>query len=243
MKNPFKTYSFWIKIFAAALLITLGVWLIIDVNTKNEFAIFIVLMFTGLVAGVFAIIRTIPLMRTLKTGKGRLTCIIEVAIHIGLAVGMISAAITKVSQKESDFADFVYKYYRFVIAFFFYTRVVSYFICAVLCKEETDKIKFWVHIGLLTLTCVICAIQFEGKTIAWSIAVIALCCSLFLIVEGGMGYNRYRKMIAKERKEKKREAEEIEEDTEEEKSIEDPSSDEFIIPMIDEDSEDTIHIQ
>ena len=236
MKNPFKTYSFWIKIFAAALLITLGIWLIIDVNTGEKFATFIVLMFTGLVAGVFAIIRAIPLMRTLKTGKGRLTCIIEIAIHIGLAVGMIFAAVIKIGNEESEFADFVYKYYRFVIAFFLYTRVVSYFVCTVLCKEETDKIKFWVHIGLLTLTCVICAIAFKGRTIAWIIAVLALCCSAFLIVEGGMGYNRYRKTISKEREEKKQEQ------ASEDEGIEAPADEELIIPMIDDEPEDTIHI-
>ena len=238
MKNPFKTYSFWVKILAAALLITLGVWLIIDVNTGEKFSTFIVLMFTGLVAGVFAIIRMIPLMRTLKTGMGRLTCIIEIAIHIGLAAGMIFAAIAKISNEESDFADFVYKYYRFVIAFFFYTRVVSYFICTVLCKEETDKIKFWVHIGLLTLTCVICAVAFKGRTIAWIIAVLALCCSAFLIVEGGTGYNRYRKAIAKEREEKK------EETKEESLELPNEDSDTLVIPMIDEEkNEDQVNIQ
>ncbi len=238
MKNPFKTYGFWAKILAAALLITLGVWLIIDVSTGEKFATFIVLMFTGLVAGVFAIIRMIPLMRTLKTGRGRLTCIVEIAIHLALSVAMIFAAIVKISNEESRFADFVYKYYRFVIAVFFYTRVVSYFMCTVLFKEETDKIKFWVHIGLLTLTCIICAVAFEGKTIAWIIAVIALACSITLIVEGGMGYNRYRKTIAKER-------EEIKEEKKEE-ILEMPAeeSDPLIIPSIDEPAEqDQIHIQ
>lgn len=237
MKNPLKSYSFWVKILAAALLITLGIWLIIDVNTGEKFATFIVLMFTGLVAGVFAIIRVIPLMRTLKTGMGRLTCIIEIVVHIGLSIAMIFAAIAKISNDESDFADFVYTYYRFAIALFFYTRVVSYFICTVLCKEETDKIKFWVHIGLLTITCLICALNFKGRTIAWIIAVLALCCSIFLIGEGGVGYNRYRKQIAKEREEKK------EEHLEEEEEPILPSDEEVIIPMIDEKPEDTIHIQ
>ncbi|MDE5856303.1 MAG: hypothetical protein K2H06_04555, partial [Anaeroplasmataceae bacterium] len=162
--------------------------------------------------------------------------IIEIAIHIGLAVGMIFAAVIKIGNEESEFADFVYKYYRFVIAFFLYTRVVSYFVCTVLCKEETDKIKFWVHIGLLTLTCVICAIAFKGRTIAWIIAVLALCCSAFLIVEGGMGYNRYRKTISKEREEKKQEQ------ASEDEGIEAPADEELIIPMIDDEPEDTIHI-
>lgn len=236
MRNPFKSYYFWIKIFAAALLLTLGIWLIVDMNTGERFAIFLVLMFSGLVGGIFAVIRMVPLMRTLKTGKGRLTCIIEIAIHIGLAAAMIFAAIAKISNDESSFSDFVYKYYRFAISLFLYTRVVSYFVCTVLCKEETDKIKFWVHIGLLTLTCVLCAVPFDGKTIAWCIAVLALCCALFLIVEGIMGYNRYRLAIAKEREEKKQE-EKAEAD-----GIEAPADEELIIPMIDEEVEDTIHI-
>ncbi len=229
MKNPIKSYSFWTKIIAAALLITLGIWLLIDVNTGEKFATFIVLMFTGLVAGIYAIIRTIPLIRTLKTGLGRLTCIIEIIIHVGLSIAMVFAAITKISNDESVFADFVYKYYRFVIAFFFYSRVISYFICTVLCKEETDKIKFWVHIGLLTITCILCAIQFEGKTIAWIISIIALCCSAFLIVEGGSSYNRYRKEIAKDREIKKEEQEKVSDDV-----LDMPSEDDLIIPMIDE---------
>ena len=238
MKNPVKTYSFWIKILSAALLITLGIWLIIDVNTGDKFSVFIVLMFTGLVAGIFAVVRTIPLMRTLKTGKGRLTCIIEVAVHIALAAAMIFASISNLTDKSSSFASFVYTYYRFWIAFFFYTRVVSYFICVVLCKEETDKAKFWIHIGLMTLTSVICAIQFEGRTIAWIISVLALVCSVVLIGEGGMGYNRYRRAIEREREEKSEDFISEEEDLE----IEDPDDDTIIIPYIDEESDDTTHI-
>ncbi len=106
MKNPFKSYGFWAKILAAALLITLGIWLIIDVSTGEKFATFIVLMFTGLVAGVFAVIRLIPLIRTLKTGRGRITCIVEIAIHLALSVAMIFAAVVKISKENSELAEF-----------------------------------------------------------------------------------------------------------------------------------------
>lgn len=232
MKNPIKSYSFWTKIIGAALLITLGVWLLIDINTGEKFATFIVLMFTGLVAGIYAIIRAIPLMRTLKSRLGRFVCIIEIIIHIGLSVAMVFAAITKISNEESKFADFVYSNYHFAIAFFFYTRVISYLICTILCKEETDKIKFWVHIGLLTLTCVLCAIPFEGKTIAWIISIIALCCSAFLVIEGGTSYNRYRKEIAKDREIKKEEKEQALDN-----ELDMPTADDLIIPMIDEETD------
>ncbi|MDE5715549.1 MAG: hypothetical protein K2I42_05385 [Anaeroplasmataceae bacterium] len=245
MRNPIKSYNFWLKILGAALLITLGVWLIIDVNTGENFAVFIVLMFTGLVAGIFSIIRAIPLLRTAKTGKARFVSIIEIAIHIGLSIAMIFGAIAKISNEDSDFANFVYKYYRFVIAFYLYSSIVSYFCCTVLCKEETDKIKFWTHIGILTLTCVICAIEFKGQTIAWIIAVLALAVSLGLIIEGGMGYNRYRKTILKEREIKKSEEQEenqIDAPAREEKEpIEDEGP--IIIPMIDDPSSTNDEIQ
>ncbi len=243
MKNPMKSYNFWLKILGAALLITLGVWLIIDVNTGENFAVFIVLMFTGLVAGIFSLIRAIPLLRTTKTGKAKLIGCIEIAIHLGLSIAMIFGAIVKISNDDSDFANFVYKYYRFVIAFYLYTSIVAYFCSTVLCKEETEKIKFWTYIGLLTLTCVICAVNFKGKTIAWIIAILALLVSLGLIVEGGMGYNRYRKTILKDREIKKEEAKEEQEAPakDEQEPIEDEGP--IIIPVIDEPASEQEKIQ
>ncbi len=237
MKNPVKSYSFWIKIIGAALLIALGVWLIVDINTGEKLATFIVLMFTGAVAGIFAVIRFIPLLRTLKSSKARITCIVEVAIHIALAVLMICGAVAKMGNGDSGFADFIYTNYRFLIAIFFFTRVVSYFMCTVLFQEETDQMKFWIHILLIAASCVVCAIAFEGRTIAWVIAVLALVCSLGLVVEGGLGYNRYRLSIAERREVMKEEKEE-----EPVEPLEVPSDEEIIIPMVEDEPQDSIHI-
>lgn len=226
MKNPIKTYNFWLKIIGAALLIAFGFWLVFDKNG----AIFIVLMFTGLLAGIFAIIRFVPLVRTLKSGRAKITCAVEIVIHIIIACLLIYGAISILQDKESDFSRFMDKNYRFIVAFFFYTRVVSYFMCTVLFKEETDKTKFWAHITLITISCVLCALSdIQSQTIAIIIGVIALLCSLGLIIDGAIGYNRYRKAIAVEREKKKAE-EQVEEPT---SDIEVPT-DEVVIPMIDE---------
>ena len=203
MKNPIKTYNFWLKIIGAALLIVLGVWLLVD----NTTAKLVVLLFTGLVAGIFAIIRVIPLIRTLKTGRAKLVCFFEILIHLLLSVYLCYAAFNLKQDPESALAKFNDQYYRFFIAFFFYTRAVVYFMCAILFKEETDKTKFWIHIILITLACFLCAIDnLTTQAIAITIAVIAFLVSLGLIGEGASGYGRYRKMVVKERnanKEKK----------------------------------------
>ena len=116
-KNPLKTYSFWFKIIGAALLIAFGLWIVFD----QKMAVFMVLMFTGLVAAIYAIIRVIPLMKTLKNGKSRLIHIGEIVIHLGISALLIYGAINKLTtdQEVSWLASFVITNYRFIIAFFF----------------------------------------------------------------------------------------------------------------------------
>lgn len=230
MKNPLKTYNFWFKIIGAALLIAFGLWIIFD----EKMAVFMVLMFTGLVAGIFAIIRVIPLMRTMKTARGRIVSIVEILVHLCIAVVLIYGAISNLLQEENNMnalATFINEYYRFILALLFLTRVIAYFWCVVLFKEETDKIKFWVHIGLMVLACVMCSLtDVKSQTIALVIGVIALVCSLGLVVDGAVGYGRYRKMIKKERDDKKEE--QIEE--QEPVSKDAPTTTDEVIPMIDE---------
>lgn len=234
MKNPIKSYSFWIKISAAALLIAFSIWMLVDTNSS----VFIVLMFTGLVAGIFAIIRVIPLLRTLKSGKARLTCFVEIIIHLLIACLLVYGAILRIQEDNSWFSNFMDENYRFVIAVFFLTRVISYFMCTVLFKEETDKIKFWVHIALIFLACLMCSLSdIKSQTIALIIAVIALICSLGLIVDGAVGYNRYRKQIQKDREKIKEEKTQKSDDAKDA-----PAKEENIIPMIDEQPKDNITI-
>lgn len=229
MKNPIKTYGFWLKIISAALLIAFSIWLLVD----EKMAVFLVLMFTGLVAGIFALIRVIPLIRTLKSGKAKLTCFIEIILHLIITFLLIFGAISilNAEDKESGFANFMQDNYRFIIAVFFETRVISYFMCTVLYKEETDQTKFWIHVLLLILGCVMCSLyNLDAHVIAIVIGVIALLCATGLIVEGGFGYGRYRKSIAKDRQ-----AHDSESEEEKKEDGEDlPAHDDIIIPVIDE---------
>lgn len=232
-KNPIKTYSFWLKIVAAALLIPFA----FVIFFSEKWAEFMVLMMTGLVAGIYAIIRFIPLMKTLNSGKSRLVHIGEIIIHIGIAVALVYGAIALVNNTEQDknwFVTFVNANYRFIIAVFLLTRVIAYFWCTVLLNEKTDKSKFWAHILLIVLACVMCSLSnVKAQTIAIVIAVIALLCAAGLIIDGAVGYGKYRKSLVKSDEKQK----------EEEKSEEiskDAPTEQIIIPVVDEPTDSAI---
>ena len=223
MKNPIKTYKFWLKLISGALLIIFGLWLICDDSTAK----LVVLLFTGIVAAIFAIIRFIPLVKTLKTTSAKWLSFLEIIVHLGLGCYLCYAAYMMKTDPLSKFSVFNDQNYRFFIAFLFYSRAVVYFICTVLFKEETEKIKFWIHIALITLACVICGYgDVTSKAIAVTIAIIAFLAAIVLIGDGSTGYGRYRKNIAKERNK-----ENTKNDTKE--SMEFPNKD-VIIPVDDE---------
>lgn len=109
MKNPLKTYQFYVKFIGAALLLTLGIWLLADEASAK----FIVLLFTGFVAIIFALVRFIPLMRTLKSGKSKAVNAVEILLDIVLAVYLILAAFSLRSDSQSSFSRFNDQNYRF----------------------------------------------------------------------------------------------------------------------------------
>ena len=63
-KNPIHSYKFWFKIFDDILIIILGFFLLF----RQMDAQIIVLMFTGGVLSLYAVMRVMPLMRTLERG-------------------------------------------------------------------------------------------------------------------------------------------------------------------------------
>lgn len=232
-KNPIRTYSFWLKVVAAALLIPFA----FVIFFSETWAEFMVLMMTGLVAGIYAIIRFIPLMKTLSSGKARLVHIGEILIHIAIAVALVYGAIALITNTEEQknwFVTFVNTNYRFIIAFFLVTRVIAYFWCTVLFNEKTDKSKFWAHILLIVLACVMCSLSnVKAQTIAIVIAVIALLCAAGLIVDGAVGYGRYRKSLVKPE-------EKPVEDEKSEEISKDAPTDQIIIPVVDEPTDSAI---
>ena len=97
-KNPIRTYSFWLKVIAAALLIPFA----FVIFFSETWAQFMVLMMTGLVAGIYAIIRFIPLMKTLTSGKAKAVHVGEILIHLAISAALVYGAIALITNTEEQ---------------------------------------------------------------------------------------------------------------------------------------------
>jgi hypothetical protein len=195
--KPFSISKFIIKLFAAAILITFAVLIFIN----KEEAQFAVLLITGSVCAIAALIRVVPLLRTLKTPQAKMVSFCEIMLHLAVGGLLIIAAFTYLNNPEGAFGLFVNENFHLVVAIILYTRAVAYFWITVLYKERTTKFNFWLHIIVITLAVVFAALrELSAYHIAIALAVISLIAALYLVIETGGGYWRYRKSIANAKK-------------------------------------------
>lgn len=205
--EKFNLYKFIFKLFACAILITFGI-LILVFQQQAIFAIFLV---TSIVVLVSALIRIVPLIRTLKTKGAKYVSLAEIGMHILLGLYLILAAFNYIgTELNTDgeitgFAKFNEDAYPYILAFILYSRAVSYFWVTVLYKENTDKFKFWLHIILITLAVVFAGLgsKLGAREIAIALAVIALVCAIVIGGEAGTGYFRYRKAVSEPKRKEK----------------------------------------
>lgn len=201
MKSPLKSYKFWIEAISAAILLGVGIAGIV----QRDFLVPLVVLVTGAIVLVFATIRFIPLMKTLKANRSRFLSIGEFAVNIIVGVILFygSILIFKDPNSTEGFAHFSKEYYKYFLGGVLYLRGLCYFVCTVLFKEETDQIKFWSHIAFLTLGVCVCTMGVEVSLLALIVAIFALIGSACLIVDAGFNYGRYRKSIAAKREKEK----------------------------------------
>lgn len=197
LTNPIHGVKFWLFAFAAALLLVIGVWILIDRSFGSSLAI----AFTGIAIIIFGIVRIIPLVKSRKTGLAKFSTILEIIINLGLGAFLIFAA-TEV-KKDTGLGDFVDSYYKYFLGFVFYAKAIFYFVNSSLLKEETNKFEFWLHILIITIAVVIFACDFDASSLALFIAILALICAVFLIGMSGGSYYNYRKTINKKPKKEK----------------------------------------
>ncbi len=197
MKNPIKRYYFWLKILAAALLLALGMWIIFDSALGDR----LVLAFTSLVIVIFAVIRVIPLLKTLKSGKSKSISMLEILVNLAIGVLMFYGAVVSAKDgKENEISTFAVKYYNFLVGGILYLRGLVYFMVSILYKEESDKTKFWGHVVILTLGVICVGLNKNlASQMSLAIAIIALICGAALVVEGGFSYGKYRKYVQQTR--------------------------------------------
>lgn len=199
LKNPIKTYGWWLKIIGAALLLVLGLWICFDRALGET----IVVGFTGAVVVIYALIRIIPLIKTLKSKRSVAINIIEMVFDFIVGILLFVAAIMIQKDSENWFAEFMGNYYKYFLGAVLYLRGVTFFVETVLYKEQTDRYKFWIHIACMTLGCIVVALDgFNAAKLALVIAILSLICAAAFMVDGGFHYFKYRNKIKEEREEK-----------------------------------------
>ena len=245
--KTFNMYKFIFKLIACAILITFGI--LIWVNKDD--AIGAIYLVTGIVCAFAALIRLIPLLRTLKTHRARLILFIEIVFHLLIGAYLIAAAfahwdalkdVANVNELKG-FTKFNLEAYRYILVIIFFTRSFCYYWVTIRFNEETDKVRFWLHTIINALAVVLAAIKLDPEQIVYTLIVLAFSCALVIGGEAGTGYYRYRKSIkAARQKEKEKEDSETAE-------IEAPAKDDNveineidpnIIPVDDNNNQDSI---
>lgn len=224
--KAFNMYKFIFKIFAFAILLTFGILIWVF----KDSAIGAIYLITGIAVAFAALIRVIPLLRTLKSGKARVISLCEIVLHIVIGVYLIGAAFSHWSEISKDlelnelqgFAKFNLQAYQYILVILFYTRALCYFWITILYKEETDRVKFWLHVILMTLAVVLAALPLDPEKVVYTLIVLAFACALVIGGEAGTGYYRYRKSISAARKKNKGE------EKKKDKGIEVPAKDDSV---------------
>lgn len=195
--KPFSITKFVIKLFAAAILIAFAI--LIFVNPEE--AQFAVLLITGSVCAIAAVIRIIPLLKTLQTKQARLVSFAEIVLHLTIGAFLVFSSINYRKKPDGNLGVFVNTNFHLFVAAILYTRAIAYFWISVLYKERTTKFNFWLHIIVITLAVVFAALRnLSAYHIAIALALISIIASLYLIVESGGGYWKYRKSISSAKK-------------------------------------------
>ncbi len=188
----FSLTKFIIEIFAAAMLITFGVIIVV----KKEEAQFAILLITGCVAVLAALIRVFPLLRSLQTKQAKIISFIDILIHALLGGYIIFTAFYFLNNPEAKFSTFNNDAYHYYVAVLLYTRAISFFWVTVIYKEKTTKFNFWVHIAAITISVIFAAVrEMTPYMIAIALATIAFIAAVGLSFDAGSGFHKYRKSI------------------------------------------------
>ena len=202
-KNPIHSYKFWFKIFGAILLIILGFFLLFRQSDSQ----IIVLMFTGGVFSLYAVMRVIPLMRTLERGWSRVLCFIEVLFDLAVGILLIALSVQQFGDEQTGIVKYFVEHYNILIGVVLWLRGFVYFTTTILFGEKTDRVQFFVHIAVITFGSFLLGVKIDAKYIAIAIAIVSFISAVAIGGEGFYDYGKYRKQVKaiREKKEPKKE--------------------------------------
>jgi len=207
VKNPLKNYTFWFKIIGGVVLLAFTIAMIFS-STKNDAGEVVYLrdqlavgVFGGLIL-VYAVIRVIPLFKTLEKGWSKFLNIIEVLIDVVVGAMLISGGFN-FSQENSNYASFVIKNFRYFLGAVLYIRGLIYCITSIIFGEKSDGKQFAANILCLTAgVAIFCLEKFEVKYLAFIMLFLSGLSGAYLVGEGGYNYIKYRNQFAENRDKK-----------------------------------------
>ncbi|MGM9972243.1 MAG: hypothetical protein ACI35W_07525 [Anaeroplasmataceae bacterium] len=214
-KNGAFSYSaFWIKMFAAAVLLALGLWMIFDHDTSKQ----IIITASGAAVALLCIARIVYIIRANNISKRfKLVTFVEICIDAVMAIFFLIAGINFQSNKDTKFYDFLDENYRYFIGVVIYLRGVLHFFAGAFFDRKITLINFFINIAFITLGTFCFAYKFTVDKLAWVMMALVLLSALYLGVDGIIHYQKFKggnnngeKTVIKE-KEIKKEAEASEE--------------------------------
>lgn len=191
-RTTFVNSMFILKMIGAAVLLGLGIWMLVDVNTAKQ----LVITSTGAVVALLSIGRIIWLFKDKESTKRfKLITLIEIIIDACVAVFLMIAGIKyqagNEEEKTSKFVKFVENYYRYFIGVVFYARGVLHFFAVSFFKSKATLVNFVTNIVFLT-TGAFCIFSKDAtvKNIARVLTVLVLITCTYL---GGDGIYQFIK--------------------------------------------------
>ncbi len=206
LPNPLYGVKFWLLSIAAALLLVMGIWILLDKSLGIKLGV----GFTGLVIIVFGLIRIVPLIKTQKSGTSKMVIVGEIIIDFLIGAFLFYGAFKVQQGENSGIGLFVAKYYRYFLGAVLYLKGVFYFIITSLLAEKTNKFEFWVHILIMTVGVFVFAMNFDASNLAIFIAILCLLSGVAAGLTSGGSYYIYRKNVVKT-KENAKEVNDVEE--------------------------------
>ena len=186
MKKNKLNYGWVLKFLLAAILLGVGIYFF--------FAKEVVYTITWAAIVIFSIFRVVPLLKTLNKEVLRTINLIEIIFDILIGVFLIYIAL---SGKMHDNAELWSKFYKYALAFFFYSRAVIYLTSVTFFEEKTDVAKFISHLIFITIGTVIATHpKFDDGTVALFLSIVSFAGTVYLSFDGYKNYKIYRELSA-----------------------------------------------
>ncbi len=192
-RNPFKDTGFIVKIFSAAVLLALGIWMIVDHTTAEK----IIVTLSGCAILILCLARIVYLVRAKDLSKKyKATVLIEILLDFVDGMFLIVAGIyyQKNNNDEGDkkFVKFVRKNYRFFVGSAIYLRGVVHFFETGFLKSKTTIYNYFINIALITIGTFCLAYKFTVSKLVWVITVCVLLSFAYLAQDGIRQYVRFK---------------------------------------------------